>query len=620
MRRKKEAKNVERERDNGTEQYALMGRRLERARKLRRSKRAYYTEAKMQRALNLWRGKHWGEDTDDPSKSSSNPSTKITVNLIRATVKDFVAFLVNKRPVFGGKPRSRAAIGAVRRKLAQLNYFWTEQKMQKQFRRSALDGAILGRGIIKTGYVLEVDTAKNAAVDGKINYDDFLREDHPFIRRVNPFFFYIDPNARDHDLATARWVAEDFFVSRGDLLANSKYKASLLEKVRSGAVKPMTAAEYASDRELDAVTRAVLEDDIEAVDDPILCTEVWDKKYMKFYIFLHGIEEEGPLLEEDWPYDYLDGFPYVFYSFEEEPDEESGHGLPILCEDQQLELNRVRTQQYNQRRRFATRKYAVQEGGVDETEKAKLTNGTDGELITTKHPNALSLIDQGTPPADNQLVEATIKDDFQKLAGSDQLLQGGMLPSRTSATEVRARQSIIGLKVEAAMEHVDVFLNEIAVQVTQHVEANFTKGRTLRALDENGDEVFEKASHEDIRAEFDLEISSSTKEREDPQMERQQAMTIAQSIMGALPALQAVGSQVNPDAVLRWALGKFKDVELNALFGAPLPPPLTSGGGTSLPSQPAPVAGPPDMTSMAAVDPASMAMAGAMGGLSAGAR
>ena len=594
--------------------------RLDHVRKLRRSKRTFNNAKDWERAQRLFRGKHYNNPDGGDGVAADNPRERITVNLTRSHVEDFVAFLVNRAPLFMGKARSVEAVPRVRRKLALLNYFWTEQEMQKQFRRSVRDGCIYGRGVIKTGYTLEVDRAVDPSADGTINYDEFIREDHPYIRRVNPNRFFIDPRARDQDLATARWCAEDFFISRGDLLANATYDADIRAKVGTGTLKPRTMREYLVNAEAAEAMEAagLTEDDGESSDDLILCTEVWDKKFQQQYVFLGGCEDAGPLFQADWPYDYLDGFPYEVYVFGEEPDEESGHGIPLLVEDQQLELDRVRTHEFQHRRRFANRKYAVSNEAMDAVEIKKFENGPDGAIVKEKRPGALRLIEQGNMPPDNSYVESRIRDDFGKILGADQLLQGGMLASRTTAAEVRARESIIGLKVESRIQGVDDFLNAIARQVAQHVEAHFTKQRLVRVVVGQND-AYEPVTPEDVKAEADLEMQSTTKPREDAQMERQQALMVMQTVFSALPLLQGVGSRISPEAVFLWAMGKFKDVELDALLAGQLPPPPAEGAGVASP----PALGgasPASQAGAASVGPESMAMAAMSGGLSAGAQ
>ena len=76
-----------------------------------------------------------------------------------------------------------------------INYAWREYDIQQQIEKATLDSIVIGHGVVKTGYNLEVDMADNPRTEGSIFYEDYIKKDSPFAKRISPFLFYYDPEA-----------------------------------------------------------------------------------------------------------------------------------------------------------------------------------------------------------------------------------------------------------------------------------------------------------------------------------------------------------------------------------------------------------------------------------------
>src|SRR5262249_10538366 len=150
--------------------------------------------------------------------------------------------------------------------------------------------------------------------------------------------------AKDGSLKTARWVAECQYLPYPDVLANEKFDHEVLAHVQSGYYAIGTRAGYDSTGSYNSVIQEQPLTAMTPEDSLVALWEIWDKKYRKRYIFAEGVPL--PLLEEDWPYDYLDGFPYVKIDYIPVPNKPYGMGIYRQCEDQQLQLNRIRSEQF----------------------------------------------------------------------------------------------------------------------------------------------------------------------------------------------------------------------------------------------------------------------------------
>lgn len=586
--------------------------------------RVYNGDKMWLRSLKLVSADHWMNDqrfSDDPT--SDNPRDEITVNVIGSTVKDFMAFLFKYNPKFLLRARRKEAILAARLKQSLINYWWREKGWKHIVQKSVWDYLIFGHAIVKTGWVLELDAAKAPDKDGNIEWDDAVRVNEPTVRRVDPFHFIVDPEAPERNLETSRWCAESIHKPLRDVLVNTKYDKSVIAGLRTGKYTPACVP---SQTKMMRGTERLNDDEGLQADSLVRLFEVWDKKFHRYFVLLDGVDK--PLFEGNWPYAdeagevYLDGFPYVFKVYDALPNDWYGQSLPFQLEDQQLELNRIRTLAFTHRRRNAVSVYgATGQVGVDQL--AKLQNAQDGEIVQNlPGPGSLWLIPSAPLPEDNYRVEQMIQGDINRLSGADQLTSGGSLPSRTSATEITARQDYTGRKIDMRVDAVDCLLADVTRQVLQHMEVNMEKAEVVRVEGPLGD-TWEHLTPQDAKAEVDLEITTVSATREDETEDKQQAIQTFGQISQMAEMLTQQGYAVNWPKVFAWVMLKqdVKEADEFLIPVAPPPPPDPAAGG-GVPTQP--VSGavpqmPPDQIALqqAAAPPQSGvmgAMNGALGG------
>lgn len=568
----------EREKPTGSEAYLSW---LAKVNATLRWRKAYWNgDGNWKRAYKLYGGKHWKfQDEDQPSADESRDL--ITVNITMSTINNLVPFLINNNPFYALKPRKPSDDVSARLQQEILNYEFQLQQMIVPIKEAVLDAAIIGHGIIKSGFTFDVDQAVTQQA-GEIVYEDYIRAETPYLTRVDPFCFIFDPAASQRNLETARWCGEIFYRYYEDVLENESYDSSVRNKIKSGeySVKMMTEeVDYGVTPEDSFIGSPEFEGEYRP--KIVKLFEIWDKKYKKYFVFADGVEE--PLIEKDWPYDYLQGFPYRRLDFIRIPNSHYPVGIPYSIEDQQLELDRKRTEMFQHGRRF-NRKYEIL-NKLSEKSKKALQDGEDGTLVEVEIMGSVNPIEDAPIPQDVWQIEAIIKQDILELSGLDSLIRGGSLPSRTTGTEVNTRTTLFRMKIDDLVERTDRFVLNVGKDILAHIKANMMKSRVVRVLGLQG-EFWVNVLPQDIKEEVDVQMESVAAPKRSIDMEIQQGLQLLQLSMQVIPLMQQLGQplNINLPEMFAWVVEKFGYKDVGRFFQRALvpTPPLQEMGSNSL--------------------------------------
>lgn len=514
------------------------------------------------RAYRMYNGAHW-RDVQETNPSSDAVRERITVNHTMSTVLNMVPFLMASKPQFICKPRKPETVKSADLQSKILNYEYEQREMNVQVKKAVYDHCIIGHGIVKVSYVLELDKPKKAK-DGDLEMASYVKADAPNVKRICPFYFLIDPCAEENNLETASWCAEILFKPLRDVLANQRYNQSVINKIKRGIYDPGTKSTVFDNINDPYISNIVGDKNLNKFPDSdlVVLYEVWSKRYKKYFVFADGVPE--PLLEKDWPFDYIDNFPFIKLDYIPIQDDLYGVGIPYSIEDQQLELNRIRTGQFEHRRR-AKRIFMALKGQLDTPEANKLTNAEDLSVVFENVANAVRVLEQASYPEDNYIAEANIKQDFLDLTGQDSLVSGGRLPSRTTGVEVNSRNSLFRLKLEDRVDGVDRFVIKVGVQVLQHIKANFDVERLIGVFGKQGVN-WETLTPEMIKEEVDVSMESIAAPKVDPMIDRQQRSFVWQTTLQGLPLIQAGILRVDPNKVFEWMIKAFGYEDVGEFF------------------------------------------------------
>jgi hypothetical protein len=522
----------------------------------------HWNGPKAWRAANkLAKGDHWKVKKDPDAVDSESPSDRIKVNLAGSISQDFEAYLMRRSPVFRGEPNENEDDRASAISQGHLlNYFWKEQRMQKQAKRAVRDMINIGHAVMRTGWVMEIDEAKNPAKDGKIELRDIIKEEMPWVKRVNPFRFVFDKDASEYDLESGRWCAEMLLVPFIDMMNSKKYSndkggRKIIKMIRDGKVQPNFYDPRMGEGQQEIKETLGLDDneEFDMYTKLVVIYDVWDKKHNLHFHILAGVADDF-LFYEEWPYEHLDGFPFVMGSFIELNDNHYAKGLMIELQDQQHELNRTRTAQFQHKRKLGRTLYQVLES-VNDSELTKLRTGKDGDTVKVPNIGAISEVPIPTLPSEFYRAEDNIKQDMQQLSGQNAMMANDSLPSRTSAAEINKRASYSDIKLEDRIAAVDDMILRVGMQVLQHAKAYMKKDKIVRIVGPWGNE-WPTLTPEEIQAEADIELLSTSTPKGDTESEKATATNLVNMLLQQLPVLQQMGIQLEVTELFAWLFRK----------------------------------------------------------------
>ena len=167
--------------------------------------------------------------------------------------------------------------------------------------------------------------------------------DHPSVERVSPFDVFIDPEATCVD--DLKWIAQRLVVPIEQVKADGRYSTSARKKLKPD----MSANPRWRDKDQPIPPKdgdnEKLNDDISRV----TLYEYWDMQHDYYCVFAAG-SDEFLLDPTDFPYPF--GIPFVPLLNYEVPDQFYGIGDLEMLEPMQQELNAVRSDMMNHRKRW----------------------------------------------------------------------------------------------------------------------------------------------------------------------------------------------------------------------------------------------------------------------------
>lgn len=548
--------------------------RIDSARKFRRQEGI---DDLWQRLIDLYKGRHFPEGLNDEDRIAINVAFS-TINVIEPSV----AINNPKITVQASSPDIDDQAVIVE---AVVNYWLRKYEIKPEFRAAVKDMLILGIGFLKTGwryveeevdrdeddvesefqtqrYQADEHAAANPGAAGELPTDDEIRasiadthfqvtEDRPFVERVSPFDIYVDPEATS--LRDARWIAQRVIRDIEDVRNDERYKASARRTVKADA-------ELSEDYRRDRRNR-------DGRASRVTVWEFYDLKAGTMCVFSELCEDYlvDPV---DQPYAF--GHPFVMLSDYEVPEQFYPMGELEAVEDLQQELNKVRSQMMNHRKRFH-RKYLYDPRAFNKTAVGKLMSDVDGEAVAVNEgvPLGEAVLPINPPQLDPMIYQESeqIERDINQISGVNEYMRGGDQEIRRTATEASIIQDAANSRAADKLAKVEAVYAIVARHLVQLAQQYMSEDAVARIEKRNGQPFWFHFKSDDIQGEFDFEVEAGSTQPQNETFRRQTAMQMLQAF-GPMIQLGIINPQELVRHVLQFGFG-VKDPSRFLMQGGP---------------------------------------------------
>lgn len=513
------------------------------------------------RMIDLYKGKHFPAGMDDEDR--------IAVNMAFSTINTIYPSITINHPkieVYANKSEDddRAVIAQ-----AVVNYWWKHYDFRAPFRRATKDFLIVGHGWIKVGYRYEEETAErspdeivnefnqladeadmyaeqNPEMAAELPTDEeieanlastkvVVREDRPFIERVDPFDMFVDPEATCMD--DVRWIAQRIVRPIEDVKSDKRYKEGVRRKVSADAT---VRTEWLSNDE-----RRRMDGDV----DRVTLWEFYDLAAGTVSVFTEGSSD---FLVDPRPMPYAFGHPFEFLGNYEIPGDFYPAGDLEMIEGVQQELNKTRSQMMNHRKKYG-RKYLYRASALSPEGREGLESNYDNIAIEVVDDN-LPLQDVILPvpitPMSGDLYQYSdiVEADIDRISGVNEYGRGGHSEMKRTATEAAMIQDAANARSADKLAIVEVSIGKIASKVVALAQQYMTGTQVARVLGTEQQQLWIEFGWEDIAGEFDFTVEGGSTQPHNETFRRQQAI----SMMNSLGPM--IGQVIDPVAIAKHVL------------------------------------------------------------------
>lgn len=542
-------------------------------------------EAAWKRSNRQWLGEQWGQEA-----TADGTHDLATVNMSFSTGNTIVPYITGSNPSFIVEPYSGEASPRNARLLqAMLNRHWRSNRMDgdAHLKRAAWNYLIEGDGFLKATYTFD-----KVFKDGTVTEKEIA---NLWVDEVDPWDVWIDP--RSDGLHNARWCVVRTFMSVADLKADDRYShttelaASSEADDDSGRPKPVE--DTGSDRDL-----------------MVAVYEFYDIANRELVAFTDQVELPLQIVKDI-------GLPLVVIPNHPIPHSPYSMGELEQILPLQQELNKVRTQMMEHRRRNAA-KYVAREGMLSPAAKAALQSERVNEVVEVggdrPFEDIVKPLEIANLSADVYNVDAIIKQDINEVTGVNEYLRGSTPEIRRTATEATIIEGASNIKtahklrqIERAARQIGQLLLDMATDVFPMTETDEMtliltgkEAQAVAAVDMQGDPNARPSDVDTVRIEpsselfkgnYEVFVEQGSTELRNPQMREQKYREMTETLVNMAPVLQQLGVTINYQKSFELWFEAAGIDDLDGMFQAPQAPPPPpqvpapgGGAGGGLPS------------------------------------
>lgn len=500
-----------------------------------------------QRLINLYRGRHYrGQAVGD----------RLLVNIAFSTINTLVPSVSIGRPKINVNPRTPEDGDKAIVTESIINYWWGHYDCQTEFQRAVKDYLVLGHGWIKTGYRFieeakldEVEYSADEAAEERPADDSesqfVIREDRPYVERVEPFDMCVDPDATT--MENARWIAQRIRRPLKAAKADKRY-------------------DYAARQQLTAVSYGKFGDGASYIgaspnpagftfgtsQDEAYCEiyEYYDIETGEMSVFGDGGDK---FLIKPIKMPYVFGHPYIMLRNYEIPGFFYPMGELEAIEPLQYELNETRTQMMNHRKRYS-RKWLAMESAFDDFGRTMLASDDDNVIVPVKGSENLNNVVVPMPavinPPEFYNQSALIQNDIDRVSGVSEYQRGAIPETTRTAREASIIAEAGNARVAEKLVTIENNIAKCAQNLIMLAQQFMTGEQTVRIVGSEAAPVWLTFDKDYIAGQFDFTVEAGSTAPRNEAFRRDMALQM-------VAALQPFAQQglVNMPKLAEYVLG-----------------------------------------------------------------
>ena len=534
-----------------------------------------------------------------PETNTTGLLDRAVLNYIGRDVDLKVAALAHEPPVFRHRPRKIESEQLAAVWDAVLPYVWREGEIHKQMKAALRDRYIYGRSVVAIDWKVETQQRYFEGDRPEEMPADVVLYDNPFVRRISPRRFFLDPGVDALNWEEASYVVWEMLwpLDRLKRWAKSdpRVKDGLALKLQGdaqiGEAKTGTFLDYRETSAAGDAKRAT----------------IWryhERESNKVYYIAKEHPTE-PLLSIENPYE-MEGYPFEMHWGRPVPDVLDGIGHAEVMRYWQELFNLIR---FKQAGMIRTARHMVWIQGLSEEDRQALETDLD-RIIVRGDPGSIApreINTTGFPPEFIQ-GEQALRIDQTELsqipAGRRGLKEPGV-ETATEAANITQLASVGERNEQAEWEDMN---RRVARKVKMLLE-QFGDAQRLAAVSPDIAEGLEQTDEmaavgvqvtpskrftwiqytpQQIADESDVEVLAGSMGVKEELVERRQfaaGIKAAVEVSTAGPQMQAIG--LNPQQIARELFRRFGNVDTERFFQEPVPLPVAQPGQPGGNGQPA---------------------------------
>ncbi len=435
----------------------------------------------------------------------------VAVNKIFAYVRSLVPRVYFRKPMVSVSPTKPGY--SVRAKVVEAidNYLIRELALKKPLKSVVLEAALTGTGILKLGFDSEfgylpgqaigasgetVTQTSASTAEERIEYSSFVRPGMPWAMSVAPSDIITPYGIRDVD--TLPWIAHAVFRPLEDVKQDTKYRNT---KDLKGGFERTQATQL----HRDLVARHG--PDMAKDQNLALLWEIRDLKRKEILTI-----SEGQLLLQSEDALQIEGFPYEFLVFNEDPEHFWGISDLRQIVKQQMEINATRTV-LNKHVRLSTLKFLYSKGSLRREELDKLLSDDVLPGVEVEADNPQGVIFPLAPhvPQDLYMALRQSDQDISDVLGFSSAQSGNFsVGTPPTAHEVQAVQAGASLRSDERRDMMADMLTNVLRKWNQYIFKFWSAERAIKIAGPSGGSTWVKFTGEELAGEYDIQIEAES--------------------------------------------------------------------------------------------------------------